>query len=951
MEFPLILYCWWLLFLCVETTNNNLVEEIVLPSKKSSEFPYLTNNTINEGINQIISPVTLAAVPAASPTEKTVNIRLPVPEKKHQKEILDLSIINTDSPEVQAETSWTTENSYITTTIGKNSKFTVLSELETTILSADNIKNFNEGINLIHDKNDSHLTDVQISSHQSYNSTNKNVKTSQETIVTYKLNNVLNISDSTSSESLISNLTGLETTAVPNTTSGIILSNRFENHNFLDTTINSQFNNIFSSLKNTLRVAQRPSFAGLGTTPPPRIKPGKPWPARPEDYPNYYPATTTNHQLITNRTQNTQSVNPQFNQPFSNPTISIIQAQQRPSFAGLGTTAPPRIKPGKPWPARPVDYPNYTTHTTNDQLVTNRPHYTQSIIPQFNKPSSNPTFPVTQSQQRPSFAGLGTTAPPRVKPGKPWPARPEDYPNYYTTKQQDPFNTQQLMEFFNTQYNLTSSHYEVSVTSSGQRPSFAGLGTTAPPPRVKPGKPWPASAEGYTNVSLITLENPELINPPFSNPSSDSAPSLNQSDPRPSFAGQGTTPPPRIKPGKPWPARPEDYANFSSVATTYDQIITNRPENPELINPPSNNPSSNSLPSLAQSDPRPSFAGLGTTSPPRIKPGKPWPARPEDYANFSSVTTTNNQIVNDRPEIPGLINPPFNNPSSNSVPSLAQSDPRPSFAGLGTTPPPRIKPGKPWPARPEDYANFSSVTTTNDQIVNNRPENPALINPPSNNPSSNSVPSLAQSDPRPSFAGLGTTPPPRIKPGKPWPARPEDYANFSSVTTTNDQIVNNRPENPGLINSPSNNPSSNSVPSLAQSDPRPSFAGLGTTPPPRIKPGKPWPARPEDHAGFSSITTTNYQIVTSRPEHPELVNPPFKSPSSDSDSLTQSDPRPSFTGLETTPPPKVKSGKSWPPATSVITTHNQIVTSSSEDPELINLPFNNNPIEPTVNLI
>ncbi|CAG9839682.1 unnamed protein product [Diabrotica balteata] len=835
MEFPSLLYCWWLFCLCVEDTNS-LGKETVLPSKKSSEFQYLTNDAINDNeINQIVSPVFSVAETAASTTQAPKNTRLPILKEKHQNETLDMHIINTDSPIIQAEKTFTTENSYNISIIGNNSKFTVVPEVDTTILSAQNRTNFNEGTNLINSKSDwsdnLHLPDVETSWLESYhNSTSKTIKTFQDTTIPYKLNNISNTSDYTSSELLISNLTGLETTILPNITSAINLSDRISYNNFSDIPIfNSQFKNIFPYVKSTLRIAQRPSFAGLGTTAPPRIKPGKPWPARPQDYPNYVPATVAIQHFITNRPQYTQSFNPQFNQPSSKPTVIFSQSQQRPSFAGLGTTAPPRVKPGKPWPARPEDYPNYyPTHTTNDQLATNRPHYTQSMITQFTEPSSNPTIGLTQSQQRPSFAGLGTTAPPRVKPGKPWPARPEDYPNYYTTKQQDPFNGQQLTEIINAQYNITSSNSVVSVTQSDQRPSFAGLGTTAPP-RVKPGMPWPASSEDYANFSSITPtniqigatipENPELVNPPFNNPSSNSAPSLTQSDPRPSFAGLGTTAPPRIKPGKPWPASPEDYANFSAIITTSNPIVTSRPEHPELVNPPLNNPSSNSASSLTQSGPRPSFAGLGTTAPPRIKPGKPWPASPEDYANFSSIITTSNPIVTSRPEHPELVNPPLNNPSSNSASSLTQSGPRPSFAGLGTTAPPRIKPGKPWPVSPEDYANFSSIITTPNPIV--------------------TTSSLTQSGPRPSFAGLGTTAPPRIKPGKPWPANPEDYANFSSIITTPNPIVTSRPEHPELFNPPVNNPSSDSTPSLTQSDPRPSFAGLGTTAPPRVKPGKP----------------------------------------------------------------------------------------------------------------
>ncbi|XP_072396053.1 uncharacterized protein [Diabrotica undecimpunctata] len=965
MEFPSMLYCWWLFCLCVEATNS-LVKETALPSKKSSEFQYLTNNAINGNeIHQIVSPVFSVAKTAAAPTQVPKNIRLPIPEDKRQNETLDVHIINTDSPVTKAETTFTTENSYIISTIGKNSKFTVVPEVETTILSAENTINLNEGTNLIDSKSDwsdnYHLPDLETSWLESYhNSTSKTIQTSQETTISYKLNKISNTSDYTSSELLISNLTELETTILPNITSAINISDRFNYNNFSDIPIlNSQFKNISSYPKSTLRLAQRPSFAGLGTTAPPRIKPGKPWPARPQDYPNYVPATITTQHFITNRPQYTQSPNPQFNQPSSKPTVIFSQSQQRPSFAGLGTTAPPRVKPGKPWPARPQDYPNYyPTHTTNDQLVTNRPHYTQSMIPQFNEPSSNPTIGLTQSQQRPSFAGLGTTAPPRVKPGKPWPARPEDYPNYYTTKQQDPFNGQQLTEFINTQYNITSPNSIVSVTQSDQRPNFAGLGTTAPP-SMKPGKPWPASSEDYTNFSSIittpnpivtsTPKRPELVNSPFNNPSSDSAPSLTQLDPRPSFAGLGTTAPPRVKPGMPWPASPEDYANFSLITTTNNQIVATRPENPELVNPPLNNPSSDLVPSLTQADPRPSFAGLGTAAPPRVTPGKPWPASPEEYANFSSIITTPNPIVTSTHKRPELVNPSFNTSSSDSAIILTQSGSRPSFAGLGTTAPPRVKPGKPWPASPEDYANFSLIITTHNPIVTSRSEHPEHVIPPFNKPSFDSAPILTQSDPRPSFAGLGTTAPPRVKPGKPWPASPEDYANFSSSITTPNPIVTSTSKRPELVNPPFNNPSADSAPSLTQSDPRPSFAGLGTTAPPRVKPGKPWPASPEDYANFSSIITTPNPIVTSTHKRPELVNPSSNTSSSDSATiLTQSGPRPSFAGLGTTAPPRVKPGKPWPASpedyanfSSSITTPNPIVTSTSKRPELVNPPFNN----------
>ncbi|XP_056643224.1 uncharacterized protein LOC130449436 [Diorhabda sublineata] len=406
------------------------------------------------------------------------------------------------------------------------------------------------------------------------------------------------------------------------------------------------------------------------------------------------------------------------------------------------------------------------------------------------------------------------------------------------------------------------------------RPWYAGLGTTRPP-RIKPGKPWPARPEDYANFSVATNGNVK-VEDRYEESSTESVETAQTSsdDPnsiiptpksdRPSFAGLGTTRPPRIKPGKPWPARPEDYANFS-VTTNGNVKVEDRYEESSTESVETAQTSSDNLDSIIptpKSD-RPSFAGLGTTRPPRIKPGKPWPARPEDYANFS-VTTNGNVKVEDRYEessTEAVETAQTSSDDPNSIIPTPKSD-RPSFAGLGTTRPPRIKPGKPWPARPEDYANFSVTTNGNVKVEDRYEESSteAVETAQTSSDDPNSIIPTPKSD-RPSFAGLGTTRPPRIKPGKPWPARPEDYANFSVATNGNVKVEDiyeeSLTESVETAQTSSDNP--NSIIPTPKSD-RPSFAGLGTTRPPRIKPGKPWPARPEDYANFSVTTNGNVKV-------------------------------------------------------------------------------------------
>lgn len=103
----------------------------------------------------------------------------------------------------------------------------------------------------------------------------------------------------------------------------------------------------------------------------------------------------------------------------------------------------------------------------------------------------------------------------------------------------------------------------------------------------------------------------------------------------PSFFGGSTGSahiPQSVKPGMPWPARPEDYPGFAKP-TFEDRLMAKPPER----YPDSNKPNAVGTPIMTIRPPGqlPSFWGGSTGSgniPQSVGPGKPWPASPQDYS-------------------------------------------------------------------------------------------------------------------------------------------------------------------------------------------------------------------------------------------------------------------------------------------------------------------------------
>nr|XP_023024401.1 polycystic kidney disease protein 1-like 3 [Leptinotarsa decemlineata] len=350
---------------------------------------------------------------------------------------------------------------------------------------------------------------------------------------------------------------------------------------------------------------------------------------------------------------------------------------------------------------------------------------------------------------------------------------------------------------------------------------------------------------------------------------STGSPKLPPASGRPPFAGlTGGGPPQQLIPsGKPWPARPEDYADFS-ITSQKPQLVdrfketTNKDKSSNsTANDVMGSSGSSKLPSASG---RPPFAGLTGGGPPQqlIPSGKPWPARPEDYADFS-ITSQKPQLVDRFKETTNKDK--SSNSTSNDVmglsgpPKLPSASGRPPFAGLtgGGPPQQQIPSGKPWPARPEDYADFS-ITSQKPQLIDRLKE--TTNKDKSSNSTANDVmglsgpPKLPSASDRPPFAGLtGGGPPQQLIPsGKPWPARPEDYADFS-ITSQKPQLIDRFKETTNKDKF--SNSMANAVmglsgsPKLPSASGRPPFAGLtgGGPPQQQIPSGKPWPARPEDY--------------------------------------------------------------------------------------------------------
>ncbi|CAH1116031.1 unnamed protein product [Phaedon cochleariae] len=722
-------------------------------------------------------------------------------------------------------------------------------------------------------------------------------------------------------------------------------------------------------------ISNRPSFSGISGGGPHAqiIKPGRPWPARPEDYAGYT-SSLKNPQLV-DRFEGTTVGNLEdlisdsrtSKTPSSTTKLPI---SNRPSFSGISGGGPHAqiIKPGRPWPARPEDYAGYTSSPKNPQLVDRFEGTTagnrEDFIQDWSSSRTSSSTTKVPIPNRPSFSGIsgGGPHPQIIKPGKPWPARPEDYAGYTSS----PKNPQLVDRFEGTTagnredfiQDWSSSRTSSSTTKVPipNRPSFSGISGGGPHPQIiKPGKPWPVRPEdyaGYTsppkNPQLVdrfegtTAGNLEDLIPDSSTSRTSSSTTKVPIPNRPSFSGiSGGGPHPQIiKPGKPWPARPEDYAGYTSPPK--DPQLVDRFEgttagNLEDLIPDSSTSRTSSSTTKVPIPNRPSFSGIsgGGPYPQIIKPGKPWPARPEDYAGHTSSPKTPQLVGRFEETTAGNREDFIPDSSTSKTPSSTTESPisnRPSFSGIsGGGPHPQIiKPGKPWPARPEDYAGYTSPPK-NPQLVDRFEGTTAgnledLISDSRTSKTPSSTTKLPISN-RPSFSGIsGGGPLPQIiKPGKPWPARPEDYAGYTSPSKNPQLIDRFGGTTVGNLEDLISDSRTSKIPSSTTKLPisnRPSFSGIsGGGPHPQIiKPGKPWPARPEDYAGYTSFFQ-NPQLVersegTAAGNRDDFLPDPKTSKTPSSTTKLPISNRPSFSGISGgAPHPQIiKPGEPWPSA-------------------------------------
>ncbi|CAH0564697.1 unnamed protein product [Brassicogethes aeneus] len=158
--------------------------------------------------------------------------------------------------------------------------------------------------------------------------------------------------------------------------------------------------------------------------------------------------------------------------------------------------------------------------------------------------SGTPQTSLEYKPIRPSFSPSGShTTGQLIPPGPPWPDSVEGYQNFSSITK-PPMLADRLPDLSPT----TQRNPNV--------PSFAGSSDTH---KVPPGKPWPDSAEGYHNFSVIT--KPTVIVDRLPEVSTDRNPN------KPSFAG-ATFINGMVPSGKPWPDSIEGYLNFTTQKPT-----------------------------------------------------------------------------------------------------------------------------------------------------------------------------------------------------------------------------------------------------------------------------------------------------------------------------------------------------------------------------------------------
>lgn len=415
------------------------------------------------------------------------------------------------------------------------------------------------------------------------------------------------------------------------------------------------------------------------------------------------------------------------------------------------------------------------------------------------------TFLSRQSRQRPPFAGQtgGNFRPQIIPSGTPWPSKPEQNTNEPQT------NRPQIVDRFEETTKRRPSPGFIwngnSVTSSTFppliRPPINVILEEDNRPSQTSRPPKPPQTTSYPDIIdrfKETAEFPftEIITKP-------TRPRPN----RPFFAGQtgGNYHPQLIPPGKPWPARPEDYATFGDVSSIPQKFtkttaamepdkselhstLSIEPEKTDVIKETtSKRPPAASfedrfekVPSNSPTKPppnRPPFAGEtgGNFRPQIVPPGKPLPSKPLD----DTLTETTAKPLEDKFE---------------EVPSKAPTRPsenRPPFAGQtgGNFSPQIVPPGNLLPSKPQESTSKRPTTIPFEDRFEEVPSKPPTRPPPN----------------RPFFAGEtgGNSRPQLIPSGTPWPSKPNKSPSKETTTNPVNEISSNAPTRP-----PSKEPSS-----------------------------------------------------------------------------------------------------------------------------------------------